>query len=259
MTPRRSSQIRFFHSFTTTPATSAEPSYVLLHGVGLSHRSFSRLARELARFGAVAAPDFPGFGLGARHRRPAQTLTVEEQADSLIPFLRKTRTERPGSPVILVGHSMGVQFALDAALRRPDLVDGLVFVGPVVDPRRPTLGGQGLRLLRDFVFEPLLTSVMAFRDYLHCGTRWYVAEARQMLAYPTLTRVAGYCGPLLVLRGEHDPVAPDEWSARVARRVHGATVGDIPGGRHNVVHSHPQLTADRIAEFALTLQAGPAT
>jgi predicted dienelactone hydrolase len=65
MTPRRSSHIRLFHATRTTPSTSAEPLYVLLHGVGLSRRSFSRLARALAGSGHMVGADFAGFGGGA--------------------------------------------------------------------------------------------------------------------------------------------------------------------------------------------------
>jgi pimeloyl-ACP methyl ester carboxylesterase len=40
---------------------------------------------------------------------------------------------------ITVGHSMGVQFALELGIQRPERVAGVVMIGPVVDPSRPTL------------------------------------------------------------------------------------------------------------------------
>ena len=254
MTPRLSAQARFFRASQAAAGRASKPCYVLLHGVGLSHRSFSRLARVLSGSGTVVAPDFPGFGVAARRTRPAHPQSVEQYADMVIDFLSDARPGwSVGGPVMLVGHSMGMQSALDVALRRPDLVGGLVFVGPVVDPRRPTLRGEGLRLARDFAFEPLLTSAMALRDYLHCGTRWYVTEAHQMLDYPTHERISGYAGPLLILRGENDPVAPQDWTDALAANVDGATVKSIPGARHNVIHSHPGEVAARIAKFALSL------
>jgi pimeloyl-ACP methyl ester carboxylesterase len=235
-------------------------TYVLLHGVGLSHRSFSRLARVLSESGYVVAPDLPGFGQRARGTRSVVPLSVQQYAEHVVDLLIGMHAEARGSgPVVVVGHSMGVQFALETALRRPDLVDGLVFVGAVVDPRHCTLPAQALRLARDFLLEPPLTCVMALRDYARCGFGWYLAEAREMLAYPTHERIAEYDGPLLTLRGEHDPIAAPDWNESLAASVPASAVGHIPGGRHNVVHSDAVATAIRIRGFAdaLASRAAP--
>jgi pimeloyl-ACP methyl ester carboxylesterase len=209
------------------------------------------LARVLTESGNVVAPDLPGFGQRARNTRSLTPVSVQQYAELVVDLLVDVQvTENGSGPVVVVGHSMGMQFALEAALRRPDLVDGLVFVGSVVDPRHRTLLAQALRLARDFVFEPPLTCVMALRDYAHCGLGWYLAEAHEMLSYPTHERLAEYDGPLLVLRGEHDPIAAPDWSKTLAAHVPGSAAGHIPGGRHNVVHSDPVATGIRIRGFA---------
>jgi pimeloyl-ACP methyl ester carboxylesterase len=245
--------LRSFHAPAHSTAEADAPVFVLLHGVGLSHRSWSRLARELTRVGRVLAPDLPGFGVGARRRRPHHARPVESDAELIVEWLARARSDAGGATV-LVGHSMGVQYALEVALQRPDLVDGLVLVGPVVDFRHRSLVAQGIRLVRDFSLEPLLTCAMGLRDYVRCGVRWYLEEAVRMRQYPTHRRIDEYRGPLLVLRGKHDPVAAQDWCRWLASRVEGGVATSVPTGRHNVVHSHPSETAAPIIDFARPLR-----
>ncbi|RFA24969.1 hypothetical protein B7R25_15540 [Subtercola boreus] len=234
------------------------PTFLLLHGIGLSHRSFTRAAKVLAGHGDIVAIDLPGFGGTPRPKHP---LSVEDVARGVGDVLVRTRT----GPVIAVGHSMGAQFALELALQRPELVTAVVMIGPVVDPLRRTLWQQAMALLRDTAFEPLRTSLMVQFDYLRCGPLWFLAETRAMLAYPTHERLRALTQPLLVLRGAHDPIADEAWVVRAAALAGsgggpvssggGGPAISIPGFRHNVVHSGPAATAGHIARFAARLSA----
>src|ERR1700712_2046543 len=117
-------------------------TFLLLHGIGLSHRSFTKAPAVLALHGDVIALDLPGFG---GTRRPKRPLSVADYARGIAAVV-----DRLGiGPVIAVGHSMGMQFALELAVVRPDLVTGVVMIGPVVDLRYKTVCQQGLRLIRD--------------------------------------------------------------------------------------------------------------
>lgn len=158
-------------------------------------------------------------------------------------------------PVIAVGHSMGAQFALELAVTRPDLVTGVVMIGPVVDPRRRTIWQQWLRLLRDAALEPFRTNLMVQFDYARCGPLWFLAETRAMLAYPTHERIQLLPRPLLVIRGANDPIADTRWAAWLAGQVKAGTAHSTGRYRHNVVHSSPGDAATPIIRFAESLRS----
>ncbi|GAA4265943.1 alpha/beta fold hydrolase [Frondihabitans peucedani] len=232
---------------TTSPAFraagggAAGVTFLLIHGVGLSHLSFSRLARALAPHGDVVAPDLPGFGAApATPRR----LTIEEYADALEPVV-----DRAPGRIVVVGHSLGTELAVELALRRPGRVAGVVLIGSVVDPAAPTAVGQGLRLLRDYVGEPPRTLLMVARCYLQGGPREFLRGTLSMLEYSTDRRIADLGAPLLVLRGARDPIAPEPWSRWLSEQVPGGRYRAVPGARHNCVHSRPAGVAREIAAF----------
>jgi len=218
-------------------------TFVLLHGIGLSHREFGGLARELARFGRVVAFDLPGFG---SQPRPRHTVTVEEHAAIVGRALDRLAV----GPVVVVGHSMGAQFAIELARQKPHDVAGVVLIGPVVDAGRRTLRDQAIGLLRDSPLEPPRTQVMVAFDYLRCGVPWFLAEAVVMRDYPTEVAIADLTQPVLVIRGEKDPIADAPWCASLAARASDGRTVTIAGHRHNVLHSAPVPTADAIVAFA---------
>jgi len=225
--------------------------FLLIHGVGLSHLSFSRLAPVLAEHGTVIAPDLPGFGSAPG---PGRRLTVEEMAEALLPRL-DTEVRPLGGRVVIVGHSLGAEVAVEVARRRPQLVRGVVLVGPVVDTAASSVFGQGRRLLLDMMGEPPLTGAMVVRDYVRSGPLSYAAGVTSMLRYSTAERIAAVTAPILLLRGQHDPVAPARWLAELQGLALDARITEVPGAVHNVVHSHPREVGDRIAAFDAALVA----
>ncbi|QIS38473.1 alpha/beta fold hydrolase [Clavibacter capsici] len=233
------------------PSGPARPTFLLIHGVGLSHLAFSRLARALVDHGTVLAPDLPGFGRapGARRR-----VSVEEMAEALLPALDRGGIG-PRSLVVL-GHSLGAQVAIEVARLRPDLVRGVVLIGPVVDRRAASAVGQARRLLLDMVLEPPVTGAMVARDYVRGGLLSFAAGVRSMLRYPTAERLPAVTAPLLVLRGSGDPVAPARWDAELARLVVDGRTAEVAGAVHNVPHSHPTEVARHVLAFAASLVDG---
>jgi len=219
------------------------PTFLLLHGIGLSHRSLAGLAEHLSPAGRVISYDLPGFGSTPR---PRHRLTVEDHAALILREL----DERDAGPVVVVGHSMGAQFAIEVARQAPGAVTHVVLIGPVVDEKRPTLTAQALALVRDSVAEPPATQLMVALDYLRCGPRWFFTEATAMRDYPTNRAITGIPHPVLVIRGENDPIADAAWCESLASRVSDGRLATIPGHRHNVPHSNPAATAEVIAAFA---------
>jgi len=231
----------------TSSLDADAPVFVLLHGLGLSHLSFSRLARVLAQHGSVLAPDLPGFGAAPGPRR---RLDVDELTEALLQRLDVVAPSAAGrAPLVVLGHSLGAEIAVEVARRRPHLVRALVLVGPVVDRIAASAFGQGRRLLLDMAAEPPSTGAMVTRDYVRGGLFSFMAGVRSMLRYDTVGRLGDVTVPVLVLRGAHDPVAPARWIAELADVVADGTSADVSSGVHNVVHSHPAEVARLVLTF----------
>jgi pimeloyl-ACP methyl ester carboxylesterase len=219
------------------------PTYVLLHGVGLSHREFTGLARELSASGRVIAFDLPGYGSSPR---PGRQLGVQDHAAIVADRL----SELGVGPAVIVGHSMGAQFAVEFARQNPWAVTRVVLVGPVVDAGKRTLRQQAVGLLRDSALEPPATQAMVLFDYLRCGMPWFLAQAAVMRDYPIERAIADVDHPVVVIRGAHDPIADDAWCGSLAALAPHGSLVTIPGNRHNVLHSDPVATAAAIVASA---------
>lgn len=218
--------------------------FVLVHGIGVSSRYFERLVPLLAEHGVVHVLDLPGFGSAPK---PTSALTIADIADLVGAYIEHSE---PEAPVVVIGHSMGSQVATELAVTRPDLVAGAVLVSAVVDPAAPTVLGQGKRLFADILIEPAIANFIVLTDYLRCGMRWYLTELPMMLRYDTLERIRGARVPVLVVRGRRDPVAPTDWSLRLAAAAPDGRTVVVPGAAHIVQLSRPRRLATPIVSFA---------
>jgi pimeloyl-ACP methyl ester carboxylesterase len=223
--------------YTSNEASAAgQPAYVLLHGIGVSHRYLARLHVELARGpkeqneqaegadrGApVYSFDLPGFD---GTPRPGRQVTVGEYAA----FVAAVLAEYGVESCIVVGHSMGVQFAVELALQAPGLVTRTVLMGPVVDPERRSAAWHALALTRDALFsEPPSTNAVVFTDYFRTGLRWYLTELPVMMEYPLDSRIRGVAQPVLVLRGGRDPIARRPWCQLLAGQAPDGAFAEVP-------------------------------
>jgi pimeloyl-ACP methyl ester carboxylesterase len=222
-------------------------AYVLIHGIGVSHRYLSRLHRRLARTGTVHSVDLPGFGALPK---PGRDLTVPAMATALAEVLDVLGVTR----AVLVGHSMGAQWVTELALQRPDLASHVVLIGPVADDRHRTALAQSIALAIDTLGEPLGGNLTVFTDYLRCGPRWYLTQLREMLRYPLEDRVGLLRMPLLAIRGENDPIAGLGWSRRLRDRAGDGMLVIVPGHRHLAQHTAPAAVAGAVRHF---ISAGP--
>jgi pimeloyl-ACP methyl ester carboxylesterase len=172
----------------------AAPAFVLVHGIGVSHRYLLRLHQLLAETTDTYSIDLPGFG---GTPKPGRQLSVGDYAD----FILAALDEAGVTSCVLVGHSMGTQFAVEAAARQPDRFTELVLMGPVVDPRRRTVMRQALDLTTDCAFfESPSSNLIVLTDYIRCGPRWYLTELPIMMSYPLEERIGDVGVPVLVPR-----------------------------------------------------------
>jgi 2-succinyl-6-hydroxy-2,4-cyclohexadiene-1-carboxylate synthase len=110
---------------TTREATSstlaaavrgAGPDVVAVHGFAQNRACLGALGDALAARFRLTAPDAPGHGGSARHRRA----DVATGADLLV---------ATGGRSAYVGYSMGGRLCLQAAIDHPDRVEALVLIG----------------------------------------------------------------------------------------------------------------------------------
>ena len=92
------------HESTETHAPGVV-TYVLVHGIGMSHRYFAPLHAALPRSARVISIDLPGF---AGLPQPERDLEVEDMGRLLAELVAVLALGR----VVYVGHSMGAQWAV---------------------------------------------------------------------------------------------------------------------------------------------------
>jgi acylglycerol lipase len=208
---------------------------VLLHGLAEhSGRYPALVARLLARGLAVYALDHRGHGRspGPRANFGRFDWLVADAASRVA----TARSEYPGKPLVLLGHSLGGAVALATALAHPGLVDALALSAPAVgaDPDVPRARLALARLLS--VVAPsvgvlTLPSAALSRDpevgadydrdpLVYRGAvparslvELLAAMARIQAAAPRLA------APVLVMHGTDDSLVPLRFTAPVYERL----------------------------------------
>lgn len=245
----------FRASSSTAPHRDDSPAFVLLHGIGTSHRYLADLHAELSVGADVHSIDMPGFG-GVP--KPGSNPDVRVVAEALSAVLEQLGVGR----AVVVGHSMGAQWAVELGAIRPDLVSHVVLIGPVTDDTRRSLLAQAVALGRDTLGETPVVNAVVFIDYLRSGPRWFLKQSRFMIAYPIEDRIQRLRMPVLVIRGGDDPIAGIDWCRRLTRRAARGRLVVVPGHRHVVQHTAARAVASAIDEAlrpAATVSTGPIT
>src|SRR5437762_1263827 len=215
---------------------------VLVHGYGVSGRYMLPLARSLAPFVSVFAPDLPGYGLS---QRPPSPLGIADLAAALVGWLDAAGLEYPA----FVANSMGCQIVTELAVRLPGRVGPLVLVGPTVDPQRRQARRQLLGGLRDAAREPRSLLSLAARDDAVFGVRALLATARSALADRIDQRLPLIEQSTVVVRGEDDGFVGPEWAERATALLPRGRLVVVPRERHAVHYTRPDLVAGIVQEL----------
>ncbi len=223
------------------------------------------MARLEDRFYCVA-PDLPGFGESAKPRAGWYSLErylefVEGFCDSL---------ELPRAHV--VGHSMGGMLSLALAADRPQRVDRLVLVNPVVTgnvglnlgrlANTPIRGVMlaAARLLWPVAINPLLSLALHDRMVTGPGVRRQREDLAKSTADAVLSgiytvttrdlsdRLPAVAAPTLVVIGDEDGTVPPSEGILAAGQIVGARLLRLPCG-HLPSDEHPDQFAQALREF----------
>jgi len=242
------------------------PLAVLVPGMGDLRAAYRFLAPALGEAGyRVACTDLRGHG------DSDTTFTSygdEDTAGDVTALI-----EELGGPAVIVGNSMGAGSAVLAAARRPELVCGLVLVGPFV--RDAAVSTVQRMLLRVAMARPwaalswkaYLPKLYAgrrpadfgeYRDRVVAGlrrpgyARAFSRTTRTSHALPQM-RLAEVTVPVLIVMGTQDPDFPDpkaeaDWIARTLP----AQIVMVPEAGHYPQSQRPDITTGAILRFLET-------
>lgn len=232
---------------------------VLLHGWPDSWFSFSRVMPLLDRRLRVFVPDQRGFG---DSERPEGSYRIEQFGADVIAFLDAVSIER----ATLVGHSFGSFVARQAALTRPDRVDGVVLIGtavsaavPVVQTVRSDLDTLPDPVPADFAREFQATTAYAplpepffdriVAESLKLPARLWRQVLDGVLAYDDAPQLARLTAPVLVLWGEHDALFSRHNQASVLAAIRGARLKVYRETGHCPNWERPEQVAAELQAF----------
>jgi pimeloyl-ACP methyl ester carboxylesterase len=228
-----------------------ETPIVFVHGLVISSLYFIPLAECLASDFDVRLPDQPGFG---RSEGPLPAPNVVEMASWLVRWLDEAGIDR----CHLVANSLGCQIATAMALEAPHRVASATLIGPTVQPEARALWRQAVRIIWDAPHEPLQLWVNHACDQVRAGFRRVWQMIFNMLGDQIEERLPDVRQPVLIMRGQHDPSAPADWTQRVAELIPDSRLVTLPGW-HCVHYSHPAETATVIRDFIQSVQRAGVT
>jgi pimeloyl-ACP methyl ester carboxylesterase len=239
------------------------PTVIAAPGMGDLRSVYRFVAPAIATAGyRVATMDLRGHG------ESDATFSSHDDVATGTDLIALTR--HLGGPAILVGNSMSAGAAAWAAAEAPDLVTGLVLVGPFV--RNTPIGVLSrvafrVALLRPWgpaawnAYYPRLYPTRPpadlekhrarIRASLRRPARWRAFAATTHTSHaPVEARLAEVHTPTLVIMGERDPDFPDPASeARLVASRLGAEVVMVPGAGHYPQAEYPELVTPPVLKF----------
>jgi pimeloyl-ACP methyl ester carboxylesterase len=239
------------------------PLVVLVPGMGDLRAAYRFLAPSLRKAGfRVACTDLRGHGDSDTTFATYGDVETASDVEAVI--------DEFGGPAVVIGNSMSAGSAALAAAQRPDLVAGLVLLGPFVrNPRVTAITRLMLRVAMAPLWAPITWK--SYLPTLYAGRRpadfdeyvRAVVGALRRPGYakafslttrtdhgPVASRLADVKAPALVVMGESDPDFPDpraeaSWIAQALN----AEVVMVPEAGHYPQSQRPDITTDAIVRF----------
>jgi len=283
----------------SSPSPSSSDSSASTPDTRFLDRGTGRLAYDLSGTGPliIGVPGMGDLRSTFRHLTPAlvaagyrvATMDLRGQGDSDTTFDSfddpaaasdiVALAEHLGEPAMVIGISMGAAAAVIAAAEHPDLIRGLVLMGPFVRDlpssavqrwmMRAAMGGPWARRAW-LAYFPKFYPTRRGQEFVEHKERIGKALARPgyTRAFRAVTRTSHAPSeavldrvhtPVLVVMGTKDPDFPDQ-------RAEAAMIADRLDGRYEMITDaghypqaeFPELTTPVVLDFARGLDGGPA-
>lgn len=214
---------------------------IFVHGSPGSLSAFIDFMKDTALLShaQLISVDRPGFGASNfGYAEPS----LQKQAALLKPILESHRHQRP---IVLVGHSLGGPLIARMAMDYPELVDGLLFVAPSIDPALEPHEWFRAPLATPFLKFLLPRSIRASNDEIYR----LKPELEEMIPL-----WSGVHARSIVIQGEKDTLVPPGNAQFAKKMITGAPVKLVMVD--NLDHFVPWRRPDLIRRYALELLSG---
>jgi pimeloyl-ACP methyl ester carboxylesterase len=217
------------------------PAILLLHGTGVSARSWTLQLQNLGHALQVLAIDLPGHG----ESDPTDQATLEGYADAAHSVLDALGT----GPVFVAGHSLGGAVAQVLAVRHPEVVRGLALLSTCV--KLPETDGCLQRLYRylpapirkvlflwmanKILFSPSASRQAVFlgmEEILACRPETTLKDVAAAQAMDLQEITQNLRVPTIILCGDRDRVTPLALSDRLNELIPGSRLLIVKGAGH---------------------------
>lgn len=234
---------------------------IILHGWGLSGKSFEPLVHALHAYGYKAlAPDMPGFG---REDPPAYPWKLRDYVRFVDEYITKHRIKNP----IFIGHSFGGRVTLKYVQLHPESLPAVILTGapgftPI--PRKKLFLFILLAKIGGLIFK--LPPLNLFSDWVR---RWYYyvvgakdffrAEGsmretfKNVVQEELVSAMQSVNRPCLLLWGEYDVIVPTVIAKRMVEVLPNAKLYIIPEADHGVPFKQPEVFAKYVNTFLNSL------
>lgn len=253
------------------PFKEGTPVLVLVHGYLSSLFSYRLLTPHLANDFSLLIFDLPGFGKSEKSKTYEHSL--DNYAKTLLQLIKAFDLNR----VTVVGHSMGGQIGLRAALLAPNKIERIIglaaagYMGQVKKSLRMATKLPSfpffLRLyfrrhkMRNTFLDVTYNKTIVTKEMMD----GYIEPLKEKAFYNSLTRliqdregdlsseeVAQISQPVLLLWGKEDRIVPLKIGERFAKDLPNATLKIFKETGHLLPEEKPEEVAEAIREFLKT-------
>jgi pimeloyl-ACP methyl ester carboxylesterase len=262
-------------------AGQGEQTLLLIHGLGTNAKGWLRNIPELSRNHRVIALDLPGYGMSSKGALPYSMSYHAEVAAGLLDALGIERA-------VWVGHSMGGQIAMTAALERPQKVSALVLLSTAGFEAFTEGEGDWMKgavtpeFVRNATTRQIAANVHSNFHRMPDEAEFFITDRIQirgardfdeytyavwrnvaaMLDGPTHERLGEITQPTLIIFGENDALIPNPylhggWTRNVAEIGHQGIAGSelvmLPETGHMTMFEQPEAVNEAITGFLRNL------
>jgi len=252
-------------SYLTVDGAVGSETLLLIHGAGVSARTWVNQLRGLTDVARPIAVDLPGH----RDSDPAPRPSLEAYADTAYETLRRL----DAGPAFVAGHSLGGAVAQTLATRHPEIVKGLILIStcarlPPDDGALRLLGFVPASLRRALLLHGvrrLLLGPFATQDAIGltldeirgCRSETVqhdtaIGRQMDMAAIAHALRV-----PTLILCGGRDRLTTPALSHALGAMIGGCRIEIVPSAGHMLPLEAPDVVNRTIRDFIASVAPEP--